>query len=71
MKGLELSALPEQAPSHLISALQEARSAIKTAEQMHIKYRQLYAEASGKVIQYNNLVLEYRGQMKLFAEETS
>jgi len=69
MKGLELASLPEQAPSTLVRALREAKSAIEQAEQMHRSYRQSYAEAAGRVTRYNNLVLEYMGQMKLFDEK--
>lgn len=69
MKGLELDSLPEQAPIHLTRALREAKSAIETAEQMYKAYRESYAEAAGRVIRYNNLVLEYRGQLKLFDEK--
>lgn len=69
VNGLDLAALPDDAPSSLTEALGRARSAIAKTEEAYKHYRKAHAEAAGMVVRYNNLVLEYTGQLKLFAEE--
>lgn len=66
MKGIDLSALPENAPPELHAALQIAKGSITAAENKKRELNAATKKAKSDATHYNNLVLEYRGQLKLF-----
>jgi len=70
MKGTELAALPENATSTILQARERAEASIADAKNQQMLLAKAIRKAKECATQYNNLVLEYQGQLTLFESDT-